>query len=102
MIYLLHFSAPLGDPDRPHMSASHYLGYAEDVDRRLELHRSGKGPSITAAAVARGIELLHVWTRPGGREDERRYKRAGHFADRLCDICRGGATTRCARGVELM
>lgn len=88
LLYLLHFTVPLGDVDRPHMSARHYLGFTEgDLDRRLRLHRSGRGPSITCAAVRAGAELLLAATWPGSRTDERRRKNRGHFAD-YCSVCR--------------
>jgi predicted GIY-YIG superfamily endonuclease len=38
VVYLLHF-------DRPYKRARHYLGFAEDLERRLELHRAGRGSS---------------------------------------------------------
>ena len=94
MIYLLCFSAPLGDPSRAHMSARHYLGWAteEDWRDRIAAHLAGRGAAITRAAVAQGIELRIARLWPGeDRTRERRLKRAGHFADRLCPECRAAA-----------
>ena len=67
MIYLLHFTAPLGDPSRPRMSARHYLRWAPEADwqDRIDAHRAGRGAAITRAAVAAGIELELVRTWPG-------------------------------------
>jgi predicted GIY-YIG superfamily endonuclease len=80
MIYLLHLDRPLGH-------ASHYLGYAADVGKRLDEHRSGRGARMLAAAAERGIgfELVRVW--PGGREEERSLKRQKN-APRYCYVCR--------------
>ncbi len=88
MLYLLHFDAPLGDSSRPHMSAQHYLGFADDVAARIAEHQAGRGAAITAACVARGIGLRHVATFDGDRTAERRAKRNGHF-ERRCPVCKG-------------
>lgn len=89
MIYLLHFTEPLGDPTRPRMSAAHYLGWAADgaLEDRLAEHLSGRGAKITRAAHARGIALIVARTWDGDRNEERRLKKTGHFADRLCVLC---------------
>lgn len=88
VIYLLHFSRPLGDPSRPRMSARHYLGWSTDdaVVRRIREHREGRGAAITRAAVAAGIELSVVAVIHGTRNDERRLKIRGHH-DRRCVLC---------------
>lgn len=89
-IYLLHFDRALGDPERPRAGARHYLGWAngEGVESRVERHRGGTGAKIVRALVEQGGDFEVVWTRPGTRNDERRLKRTGHFADRLCPVCR--------------
>lgn len=90
VLYLLHFSEPLGDPTRPHMSARHYLGYARDEatrEARIALHRKGTSKvAITRAAVERGIELIVGWVGEGDQTRERRMKQNGHY-DRLCSVC---------------
>jgi hypothetical protein len=59
-----------------------------DWQERIDAHRAGRGAAITRAAVAAGIELELVRTWPGeNRVTERRFKRAGHFADRCCPRC---------------
>jgi predicted GIY-YIG superfamily endonuclease len=84
MIYLIHFSQPIGS-DRK--TAQHYIGYAEgDPAARLALHRAGRGAKITRAAVERGIGLEIVRTWPGDRAVERRLKQRGHAA-KLCPVC---------------
>ena len=41
-VYLIHFA-----PAYKH--AKHYLGYAEDIDARLQAHRDGHGAGLHAA-----------------------------------------------------
>lgn len=80
---------------KSHLShAGHYLGFAEDIGRRLRLHRAGcSGVRFIAAVVAAGhdLKLTRIW--PGAdRKMERKLKghrgkkRAGSLA-RKCPIC---------------
>jgi predicted GIY-YIG superfamily endonuclease len=81
VIYLLHF-------DQPYRHAQHYLGYADNIERRIAEHRAGRGAKLTAAVVAAGIEFRVVRTWPGDREEERRLKgkRSKRVALR-CPVC---------------
>lgn len=92
-VYLLHFSAPLGNLANRRAQASHYLGWAVDLDRRVAQHRAGQGAAITRAAIERGISFEVVATWPGDWLLERRLK-ALKATPRLCPICgthhRGG------------
>lgn len=86
-VYLLHF-------DPPYKRARHYLGWALDVDARLEQHRRGTGSPLVAAAVANGssVELARTWT-----DVDRHFERAlknRKEAPRMCPICTGAASTR--------
>jgi predicted GIY-YIG superfamily endonuclease len=47
-VYLLHF-------DRPLKHAKHYLGYANDLQARLEQHRSGNGARLIQVVQEAGI-----------------------------------------------
>ncbi len=80
MIYLLHFQ------QRYH-HAAHYMGYTEDLERRLQEHRSGIGSRLLAVIARAGIawELAQTW--PGDRRTERRFKMQKN-SPRLCPICR--------------
>lgn len=48
-VYVLHFDRPVAD------HAAHYIGWAKDVDQRIEAHRQGNGARLVAAAKERGI-----------------------------------------------
>lgn len=81
-LYLLHLEPRL-------FHAGHYLGYADDVARRVAEHVAGGARSspLVRAALAAGstVELVRVW--PGGdRHLERRLKRR-HEGPRLCPVC---------------
>ena len=93
-IYLLHFEpayvAAIGETGRV-KTAGHYLGSTGgDVQRRLEEHLSGQGSPLVKAAVRAGCTIHLAATWPGGRDDERKAKRAHHHA-RRCPFCTGAA-----------
>jgi hypothetical protein len=90
-VYLVCFERQIGDDANPKGSASHYLGWAEDVDARMVEHRAGRGARgarILAACVAQGIgfEVVRTWAGVD-RSFERRLKRQ-HNAWRQCPRCR--------------
>lgn len=68
-----------------------YIGWAPDVDARLE-RLSGAGSPLVRAAVAAGVRVDVAPTIPGSRNLERRLKRwrkAGQFCP-SCRAARGG------------
>ncbi len=81
-IYLLHF-------DRAYYHARHYIGWASDLDRRLERHDLGSGSRLVAAVLDAGIgfEVSRTWE--GTRRDERRLHRR-HNSPRECPLCNEG------------
>jgi hypothetical protein len=84
-IYLLHLQ-------RSYKHARHYLGYTENLERRLAQHRAGRGSSpLIAAAIAAGIEFELAATWPGDRAEERRRHEFKNSPARLCPICRAEA-----------
>lgn len=85
-VYLLHFSRPLGNLDNPRALASHYVGWAANLDRRIRQHRAGEGCHLTRAAVERGIAFEVVATWPGDWRLERHIKSL-KAAPRLCPHC---------------
>lgn len=90
-VYLLHFSQPIGDPERPWAVARHYLGFTDrTVSRRLWLHRRGfSRVAITTAAKRQGISfrLARIWPF-ASRQFERRVKNGGGMTV-VCPICSG-------------
>lgn len=89
-VYLLHFT-------RRYQHAGHYTGYADDIARRVEQHRAGRGARLVEVITAAGIgfELARVW--PGAtRSKERRLKRSGG-ASRYCPLCRAATAAPRAR-----
>ena len=85
-VYLLHFSQPF-------KHAKHYMGFAEDIDTRLERHRAGNGSRLIAVITQAGIdfELARTWV--GDRALERKLKQRKD-APRLCPICDEKAMSR--------
>lgn len=82
-LYLLHF-----DPKLCH--AQHYLGFSDDVRRRVHEHVGGGSHSspLVRAAIAAGssVSLTRVWV-GGDRTLERKLKNRHRLAP-LCPVCR--------------
>lgn len=82
-LYLFHFA-------RPYQHARHYLGFAKDVDRRVNEHLmlTVRCSPLVRAALRDGIdvELVRTWPK-GTRTLERRLKRQGGLS-RHCPVCR--------------
>jgi predicted GIY-YIG superfamily endonuclease len=79
-IYLLHFS-------EAYKHAKHYLGFSEDLAKRLDAHSKGQGARLTQVILQAGLsfELARTWE--GTRKDERRIKKQ-KCSPRLCPICK--------------
>jgi hypothetical protein len=88
VVYLIHFERPIGDLDNPRGQARHYLGFTEDLEARLEAHRTGNGSRLMEVVTEAGIGWTVARTWPGDRDLERKLK-AQHNGPRLCPICRG-------------
>lgn len=81
-VYLLHFA-----PAYKH--ARHYLGYADDIARRVAEHQAGAGARLTQVAVEAGAELILARTWEGAdRNVERRLKNTRSVPS-YCPICCG-------------
>jgi predicted GIY-YIG superfamily endonuclease len=88
LVYLVHF-------ERPYHHARHYVGFTDDVERRMEEHRAGAGARLLAALVRAGVAFTVVFTWPGA---SRAFERKIHSYKKswvLCPTCRG--STRYAR-----
>lgn len=79
-VYLLHF-------ERKYHHAQHYLGITDNLQQRLEVHRSGQGSPLVRAAVQSGISFQLAKTWQGDRYLERHLK-SWHKSRQLCPICR--------------
>lgn len=79
IVYLLHFS-------RRFYHARHYLGWTDDLKRRIADHLAGRGSPLIAAVLNAGIHVVIVRTWPGSRKVERLLKDL-HSAPQLCPIC---------------
>lgn len=79
-VYLIHFSEPLHH-------ARHYVGYTDNVRRRIAEHRRGEGSPLVRAVNEAGIAwvVARLWIR-GDRELERRIK-AWHGSAVFCPMC---------------
>lgn len=88
-VYLIHFERPIGDLENPRGQARHYLGYTEDLEGRLQAHRSGNGARLMEVVSEMDIEWTVARTWPGDRALERRLKNR-HNSPKLCPICNRG------------
>ena len=88
-VYLIHFEQPIGDLSNPRGQAQHYLGFTEDLEARLEAHRTGNGSRLMEVVTEAGIDWTLARTWEEGRDLERQLKNQ-HNSPRLCPICRRG------------
>jgi predicted GIY-YIG superfamily endonuclease len=85
-VYLICFN-------RAYKHARHYLGYSENLDKRITDHLCGMGARLMEVVTQAGIEWKVSRTWPGDRKLERRLKNR-HDAPRLCPICNPKALNR--------
>ena len=79
-VYLIHL-------DKPLKHARHYLGFSEDLFKRLQKHRTGQGAAFMKAIEKHCISwhVSRIWE--GDRTFERVLKDQ-HNASHLCPTCR--------------
>lgn len=85
-VYLIHFNKPL-------KHAKHYLGFTENLDKRITDHLCGMGARLMEVVTNTGIEWKVVRTWPGDRKLERKLKKRKN-APKLCLICNPKALSR--------
>jgi predicted GIY-YIG superfamily endonuclease len=78
-VYLIHF-------DKPYKHARHYLGWAQQLNRRLRHHEAGTGARLLQVIREKGITWTVARTWPGDRHLEAELKRDKHNS-RMCPIC---------------
>ena len=81
-VYLIHFQ-------QRYRHAGHYLGWTDDLDKRLGQHRAGNGARLMEVVSLAGIawKVVKVWR--GNRAYERLLKKRKNAPRRLCPVCRG-------------
>lgn len=79
-VYLIHLEKPL-------RHARHYLGFSEDLPKRIQKQRTGQGAAFMRAINKQGItwHVSRIWD--GDRTFERMLKDQ-HNASHLCPTCR--------------
>jgi predicted GIY-YIG superfamily endonuclease len=82
VVYLLHFDRPIS----PDHTCQHYMGSADDLERRIKEHRAGQGSRLCEVAKERGIGFVIVRIWQGDRKLERKLKKRKN-GPRLCPIC---------------
>lgn len=93
-VYLLHFISKRGKDKRgqhaKYQHAGHYVGFTENLPKRLTEHRTGRGANLMRVIANAGLSFLVARTWGGTTEvDEQRVKNRGGAA-RLCPICTPG------------
>jgi predicted GIY-YIG superfamily endonuclease len=86
-VYLIHFKTG-------YKHARHYLGYAQDLDARLQRHRSGNGARLMEVITDAGIawEVSRLWPcedEASARALEHKLKHTHGHGPALCPICQG-------------
>ena len=67
MVYLLHFK-------EPYKGVQHYIGFTDNLEKRLSEHRKGTGARLCAAFERSGIDFELAQTWEGDRKFERQLK----------------------------
>ena len=80
-VYLIHFN-------KPYRHARHYLGFTENLDKRITDHLCGMGARLMEVVTDAKIDWKVSRTWQGDRKLERRLKR-WHNAALLCPLCSG-------------
>lgn len=81
-MYLLHFVRPFAYGGH---WAQHYLGWSQDIPRRMREHRQGRGSYVTRVAYRQGVPFILDQTWPGTLDRERELRALG--GPRLCRTC---------------
>ncbi len=89
ILYLLHLEAPIGNPEKKHGQAQHYLGITDDLEQRMERHLEGRGNGIIRKAVEEGIpvKLARTWKGMKVSRAAERHLKNQHHNKRFCPYC---------------
>lgn len=85
-VYVLHF-------DKPYKHAKHYTGIAKNVEKRIKLHRSGRGARLTQVLKENNIGfrynvIAEYPTFSEAKSEEKRLKTRIKKPQRYCPICK--------------
>jgi predicted GIY-YIG superfamily endonuclease len=88
-LYIFHFNAPLGNLANRRAQASHYCGFADDLDSRIKKQLAGRGAKLVAAAMKQGLifELYHWPACLATEKLVKKYKKTSAF----CPACAAAA-----------
>jgi predicted GIY-YIG superfamily endonuclease len=89
VVYLIHFN-------RAYKHARHYLGYSENLDKRITDHLCGMGARLMEVVTEAKIEWKVSRTWPGDRRPERHLKNRKD-SPRICPICAGAKALKRAK-----
>lgn len=92
-VYLLHFN-------REFKGCRHYIGYTENLDKRIKAHRSKRGARLVAAVVGEGIKfrVARTWENVDGHfERSLKNRKNSKF---LCPICKKREAKRNERHMQ--
>jgi len=86
-VYILHFNIPYIKSGK---AFRHYVGYTKDLDKRLRLHREGRGSKWVKFMLQHGSDFVvsRTWefdTQQDARRKEIKIKN-GH-ASKYCPLC---------------
>ena len=79
-VYLIHF-------DEPYRHAKHYLGWAKDLQARLDHHANGSGANLMRVIKEAGISWSLARTWEGSKYRGRQLKKQGGRS-RMCPVCK--------------
>jgi len=80
MVYLLHF-------DRPLHHAGHYVGFTNNLEKRIETHRHGNGSRLVRAIIKNGNDFVVARTWDDGDRSLERHIKNQKNGPRFCPIC---------------
>lgn len=79
--YLLHF-------DKPYKHARHYLGWTNNLEKRMDEHLNGDGSRLLEVITEEGIGFQLVRTWPNTKLSDERKLKARHNNPGLCPACK--------------